>query len=186
LGPPRRPRAEDQIVTSFNDAERKRFQGLLRLAAESPYLGERENALAAAHRLAARHGMSIEEAAGMEPPRTAHRRPDSSWRRNWFADQDEIEISRFMHLTDYAIRLAKSQHEAALRAARMRGLDADELARRAQRDKRPRPNNRRMEPREHARKLLTETQLRLKDIVDITGLDIYQVVGLKLLLRRAA
>ena len=27
---------------------------------------------------------------------------------------------------------------------------------------------------------------RLKDIVDITGLDIYQVVGLKLLLRRAA
>ena len=37
--------------------------------------------------------------------------------------------------------------------------------------------------RDHARILLTETSLRLREIVDITGLDIYQVVGLKLSLR---
>ncbi|MGH6932169.1 MAG: DUF2786 domain-containing protein [Dongiaceae bacterium] len=184
-GSPGRSRAEEHIATGFNDAERKRFQGLLRLAAESPYVGERENALAAAHRLASRHDMTIEEAAGMERPRTVQRRPDSSSPRNWFADQEPIEVGRFMHLTEYALRLAKSRHEAALREARSRGLDAG-LAARRRRDQRIRPNSRRMEPRDHARVLLTETRLRLKDIVDITGLDIYQVVGMKLLLRRAA
>ena len=178
---------EDRIATSFNDAERKRFQGLLRLAAESPYVGERENALAAARRMAERHGMTVEEAAGMERPRAAQRLQDGSWRRNWFADDDAAEVGRFMHFNDYVINAAKSRRDAALSEARARGLDAAELAAaRRRRDKRARSNPRRMDPRDHARVLLTETQLRLKEIVDITGLDIYQVVGMKLMLRRAA
>jgi hypothetical protein len=181
------PAKEDRIATSFTDAERKRFQGLLRLAAESPYVGERENALAAAHRLASRHGMTIEEAAGMDRPRAANRRPESSWRRTWFADYDAAEVDRFMHFNDHVINTAKSQRDAALREARARGLDAEELAAaRRRRDRRPQASSRRLDPREHARVLLTETRLRLRDIVDITGLDIYQVVGLKLMLRRAA
>jgi hypothetical protein len=89
-----------------------------------------------------------------------------------------------MHLTDLAIRLAKMQHEAAMAEARARGLDAAaEAAARRQADRVRRQSNRRMNPRDHARILLTETSLRLREIVDITGLDIYQVVVLKLALR---
>lgn len=183
---------EAAITASFTGAERKRFQGLLRLAAESPFAGERANAFAAATRLAARHGLTVEEAAAGDdhaPLAQARDRPASSMgetlgKRSWFADYDPPEVGRFMHLTDLAIRLAKMQHEAALAEARARGLDAaEEAAARRQADRVQRQSNRRMNPRDHARILLTETSLRLRDIVDITGLDIYEVVGLKLALR---
>jgi hypothetical protein len=179
------------IATSLTEAERKRFQGLLRLAAESPYAGERANALAAAVRLAARHDMTVEEAAGMDPPPepAARRRDPSAMGRNmggrtWFTDYDPPEVGAYVHLTDLAIRLAKLQREAAMAEARARGLDAEaEAAARRRADRAKRPTHRRMNPHDHARVLLTETSLRLREIVDITGLDIYQVVGLKLALR---
>jgi len=184
---------EAAITASFTDAERKRFQGLLRLAAESPFAGERANAFAAATRLAARHGLTVEEAAAGDDraplAQAADRRQSSPMNetmggRSWFADYDPPEVGRFMHLTDLAIRLAKMQHEAAVAEARARGLDAAaEAAARRQADRVQRQSGRRMNPRDHARILLTETSLRLREIVDITGLDIYQVVGLKLALR---
>jgi Protein of unknown function (DUF2786) len=190
----RRGRAAEAEATipSFTDAERKRFHGLLRLAAESPFAGERANAFAAATRLAARHGLTVEEAAAGDdqppPVRPEHQGPspmsETMGGRSWFADYDPPEVGRFMHLTDIAIRLAKLQREAALAEARARGLDAAaEAAARRRRDHVQRQNGRRMDPHDHARVLLTETSLRLRDIVDITGLDIYQVVGLKLALR---
>jgi hypothetical protein len=183
---------EAPIAASFSEGERKRFQGLLRLAAESPFAGERANAFAAATRLAARHGLSVEEAAAGDDraplAQARERRPSSMGEtmggRSWFADYDPPEVGRFMHLTDLAIRLAKMQHEAAMAEARARGLDAAaEAAARRQANRVQRQSNRRMNPRDHARVLLTETSLRLREIVDITGLDIYQVVGLKLALR---
>jgi len=182
----------EAAIPSFTDAERKRFHGLLRLAAESPFAGERANAFAAATRLAARRGMTVEEAAAGDdqppPVRPEHRGPspmsETMGGRTWFADYDPPEVGRFMHLTDIAIRLAKLQREAALAEARARGLGAaEEAAARRRRDHVQRQNGRRMDPHDHARVLLTETSLRLRDIVDITGLDIYQVVGLKLALR---
>jgi hypothetical protein len=89
-----------------------------------------------------------------------------------------------MHLTDLAIRLAKLRREAALAEARSRGLDAAaEAAARRRANHVQRQAQRRVNPRDHARILLSETSLRLREIVDITGLDIYQVVGLKLSLR---
>jgi hypothetical protein len=181
----------EAAIPSLTDAERKRFHGLLRLAAESPFAGERANAFAAATRLAARHGLTVEEAAAGDDPPPAHaeRRGPSPMSetmggRSWFAEYEPPEVGRYMHLTDIAIRLAKLQREAALAEARARGLDAaEEAAARRRRDHVQRQNGRRMNPRDHARVLLTETSLRLNDIVDITGLDIYQVVGLKLALR---
>jgi hypothetical protein len=104
--------------------------------------------------------------------------------RHWFGEYDPPEVGRFMHLTDIAIRLAKLQREAALAEARARGLDAvEEAAARRRANHAQRQAQRRMNPRDHARILLTQTSLRLREIVDITGLDIYQVVGLKLSLR---
>ena len=86
---------------------------------------------------------------------------------------------------DWQIYAAKLRREGAIRAARARGLDP-EAPRSPRAQSAPRANPARMEPRDHARVLLTETSLRLREIVDITGLDIYQVVGLKLMLRTAA
>jgi len=142
-------------------------------------------------RLAARHDMTVEQAAGIDPtPESATRRRDPSamarnmGERDWLADYDPPEVGAFVHLTDLAIRLAKQQREAAMAEARARGLDAEvEAAARRRADRAKRPTHRRMNPHDHARVLLTETTLRLREIVDITGLDIYQVVGLKLALR---
>ena len=45
------------------ESEQKRFGNLLELANRSKYRGERENALAAASRLANKFGMTLEQAA---------------------------------------------------------------------------------------------------------------------------
>lgn len=153
----------------------------MKLAAESPFAGERENALAAAKRMAERHDMTLQEACGES---ALPRRQQTGFASQTSATQ--AEAARFVHLLDWQIMAAKMRREAALAAARSRGLDARELARRRMPAKRFRPNPRRLDPWVHARVLLTETNLRLNDIVQITGLTVYQVVGLKLNLRRAA
>ena len=47
-------------------AERERFHNLLLMAKESPFEGERSNALEAAERMAKRNGLTLEEAARSE------------------------------------------------------------------------------------------------------------------------
>ena len=47
--------------------EQERFHNLLKLAADSPYEGERAAALAAAERVVAKHGMTLDEAAQRNP-----------------------------------------------------------------------------------------------------------------------
>jgi hypothetical protein len=168
---------------SFTSAERKRLDGLLRLAAESPFDGERANARAAAVRIAVRHGMSLEEAAAACGSLWPSARPNQSRPR---AAAPTSEVAWFFHLTDVAIRLAKERRAAALARARALGLEVDEAPRERSHGRRDRVawvSRRSLDPREHARVLLTETSLRLHDIVGITGLDVYQVVGLKLSLR---
>ena len=96
--------------------------------------------------------------------------------------------SRFaeaMHLMDYHLHIDKMRRDAALREARARGLDAEEAGRTAP----PRPlrqSKARMDPVKHAKVLLRETSLPFQEIAKITGLDVYQVVGMKLKMRRAA
>jgi hypothetical protein len=191
-----RTRGVDAIRNSFTTAERARFHNLLKLAAESPYEGERTNALAAAGRLAARHGMTLAEAAAAGPG-SARRAPDPtrperpgagsrSWEdrpwedRGWTA----ADMARFVHLMDWQIYVAKQRRDAALREARLRGLDAEDPPPPPRPRRVPRPNHAGRNPWDHARVLLTETSLRLHEIVEITGLDIYQIVGFKLKLER--
>lgn len=163
--------------------ERERFRNLLELAARTPFEGERDNALAAAARLAARHGLTLEEAARGAPPEPPGRRPDPSPppRPDAFASA----FARAVHLMDAQIALDKLRREAALRAARARGLDADAPpAPRAAR--RPRFSRERRNPYSLARLLIRETSLPLREIVEITGLDIYEIVAMKLKMRQAA
>ena len=55
------------ISEPFTEEERTRFRNLLELANSSKFDGERANALAAATRIATKHGMTLDEAARWRP-----------------------------------------------------------------------------------------------------------------------
>jgi hypothetical protein len=158
--------------------EQVRFHNLLKLAKESPFPGERANALAAAERLASRRGLTLEEAAvGISPSQTARAADDSAK----FAQ----DLAAFVHMTDYQIHLEKQRRDAARREAEERGLD-NKHTRQAPPPRRTHRSNARMEPRKHAWALVRETKLSYQEIATITGIDIYQVLLMKIQLLRAA
>ncbi|MDJ0949012.1 MAG: DUF2786 domain-containing protein [Alphaproteobacteria bacterium] len=175
------------IARQDKESAQERFHNLLALAAKSPFEGERAAAFQAAERLAQRHGLSMEEAAqgGLaerEPEQSPQLRPED-WAR-----QAARDISRFVHLLDSEIQAQKMARDRARAEAIKRGLDAEiESGARARTQRRRWVDSdpRRMDPRHHASVLLRETQLPLEEVVAITGLDIYQVVGLKLKMRAA-
>ena len=178
------------ISAGFSDAERQRFHNLLQLAADSPFEGERVNALAAATRLAARFGLTLDEAAAggsvHEPPPDLERGDAHMADDIGFRPETLDRFARAAHLMDTFIYDDKARREAAIRAAQARGLDADELRRSvAGTTMKWRAKARRMNPYRHAATLLRETSLSFREIASITGLDIYQVVGLKLKLRQS-
>lgn len=157
------------------------------MAAHGAFEGERANALAAASRLAARHGLTLEEAArGAEPPPP---RPSGRARERAQSPAAEAAERRFaqaMHAHDFWVRADKARREEALREARARGLDEEERRRERARQAashRRRSSNRRMAPDLHADVLLRETHLSLGEIASITGLDVWHVAGMKLKLR---
>jgi len=137
--------------------------------------------LDAARRIAARHGLTLEEAArtSLEPRTplpTAYpdRRPDP--RATYFAYAQQEAMAR-----------EKRRWEDAVRRARERGLDdvgAPPSPRGEPRARRWRQTRR--DPQKHAAVLLQETSLPFHEIADITGLDIYSVVGMKLKMRATA
>lgn len=146
--------------------ERERFRNLLLVAKESPFAGERRNALVAAERMAQRRGLTLEEAAHGSPPETASRK-EPLRRDSEVRSSDE-----------------RARYEEALQAAYARGLDSNEKRREKTWNMHyMRPNPRRRSPLAHARILLTETRLPLPEIASISGLDIWRVAGLKLKLR---
>ena len=168
---------------------------MLKLAAESPFAGERDNALAAATRLATGHGMTLEEAAagGADPvhvrPKKPQVDPDTIRRQARHAAGgvrfSSKQAAQAVHDLDAWHRLEKERHEAAVRDARKRGLDAGQRRRDApSRPSRSKGGGR--DPQSHARVLIRETSLPLAEICQMTGLSIYQVVGLKLKLRATA
>jgi hypothetical protein len=177
---------ERSISKPFTESEQQRFRNLLELANSSPYEGERNNAMAAAERLASRHGMTLEEAArgGTQAPRhepPPHRGPEIG---------PERDLGRVVHLMDYQIQLDKARIAEATKQAVDRGLQLEEPPRHRARPQalhswRPTRSRRRMEPYRHARVLLEETSLPIEEIADITGLDVYKVAELKLKMRRS-
>jgi hypothetical protein len=165
------------ISETITTAERTRFRNLLELANSSKFEGERANALDAARRLAARHGMTLEEAArtGLEPraPLYATEVRKRDPRAAYFAILQEQAASR-----------EKMRWEEAVQKARDRGLDRESTDSRA--DIRPRRSSKaRRNPVKHAEVLLEETRLPFNEIANITGLSIYSVVGMKLKMREA-
>ncbi len=162
---------------------RDRFRALLNLASESSFEGERQNAMAAATRLAEQHGMSLDEAARPAQHRsTAERRQPGASK-----DGDAASgLAGFYDVAERDLRADKDRRESALRDALERGLDRNTRGgtEKAAQRKAP-PSRSKRSPRNHASVLLAETSFSLKEIVGLTGLDIYEVVGLKLKMRTA-
>jgi hypothetical protein len=170
---------------------------MLKLAAESPFAGERQNALAAATRLATGHGMTLEEAAAgggdpelVRPPKRSPVDADTIRRKA----RDAVDGVRFanktaarsVHDIDGWHRLEKERFEKAVRDAHSRGLDAEERRRKNTPARPVRARHGGRDPKSHANILLRETSLPLAEICQMTGLDMYQVVGLKLKMRPVA
>lgn len=184
-------RTMDAAQTPFSEAERERYHALLKLAAESPFEGERKNALAAADRLAKQHGMTMDEAAAppdmAAAPRQSVRPADPTERE--LRKAAAHEMAGVVNLMDHFVNDDKARREAALREAYERGLDSEERKAAERQAKRPAWKSKsagaRRNPRAHAHVLLSETSMPLSEIVSLTGLDIYEVVGMKLKLRHA-
>jgi hypothetical protein len=168
---------ERPISQDLTTEERRRFHSLLKLAEASEYPGERENAMAAAKRIAARKGLTLEEAAMTSPPV----KPPEPVKRS----PSEAELARHVHMMDHNLHMAKKRREEAMESARQRGLDAEERPQR-QRNNRVRRSTARMPSEMHAWKLVTETTLPYREISNITGLDIYQIIHMKIRRLRAA
>ncbi len=172
--------------TGFTESERTRFRNLLEVAAQSPYQGERDNALRAAERLAKKRGMTLEDAAGVGEPAPALRHKHPRPRRRKPVTVAERSFATALHLMDFHLQQAKARRDAALKAAYHRGLDKT--------DHRPYPltrhhqrrQSRRMSAEKHACVLLRETEFSLNEIARITGLDIYRITSLKLQMRKSS
>ena len=148
-------------LTQFSAKERQRFRKLLEVANSTSYAGEREAALHAATRLAATHGLSLREAAGMPEHRAENgdrARPQPTktkgpagfpadhgaaspeqmgrwWSQRRGADGPEKTAAGVQSEVErYAAE--KRRHAAAMEDALRRGLDEDE--RRAEEIKRRR------------------------------------------------
>lgn len=168
------------IPSSITPAEQTRFRNLLELANSSKFEGERANALDAARRLAARHGMTLEEAArtGLETRPAIPEAPDGR--------RPDPRAAYFAYAHAQAVEREKRRWEEAVQRARERGLDGGPEASVRRSDIRPRRASKsRRDPVKHATVLLEETHLPFNEIADITGLSVYAVVGMKLKLRAA-
>jgi len=134
--------------------------------------------MAAATRLAGKYGLSLEEAARFQgSPAAAPNKPATN--RAGTAKQWAKETP------DEAMASDKRRWEDAVNNARTRGLDRSKSPR-GDTKRSKKTNQSRRDPAIHAAILLKETQLPFKEIADITGLNIYDIVGLKLKSRHAA
>ena len=139
--------------------------------------------------MAARNGMTLEEAAAAQPPEP-HVVPEDPRPTR----EDEIrakEFARYADLMDYQLRMEKIMRDNAFNAARARGLDREEQQVEESRKKRAANFTRsrskaRMEPQKHAEVLLKETSFPFHEVAVITGLDVYEVVAVKLKMRKSA
>ncbi len=197
--------------TEFTAKERLRFRKLLEVANSTTFAGERDAALTAATRLAAAHGLTLREAAGMSElaaeTATRHRpRANAGFKadfgaagadamgRWWTRPEQKPNYGAGTGYRTEEERVAaeKRRRDEALADALRRGLDADiraEEARRAARKSnyvRPaKRGNWRSRP-EFIRILLRETAMTAKEIAAAAGVSVYEVFKEKLLMRGSA
>ena len=167
-------------------SEQKRFVNLLELANRSKYRGERENALAAASRLANKFGMTLDQAAKLGLNYTQGVNGDNKNTPDSFYENISKEEIRKNQVD---IESDKKRWQTAVENAKKRGLDQENKIRKNTKKTsnfRRTNNTSRREPFIHAMILLKETSLSFKEIANITGISVYKVIALKLKTRKAA
>tara|TARA_R110002072_G_scaffold122455_2_gene257000 strand:+ start:3215 stop:3907 length:693 start_codon:yes stop_codon:yes gene_type:complete len=168
----------------FTTALRQRFSKLLLLAAESPFKGEQDAALAAAERLAKSCDLSLDEAAHVcrepeqEKRQVPRRQPtpreakDDVWSQSFHAA---------FHRDAKADAAASRERQQDLwKAEAKTKKDAAEAY---YRNRRQQKNGRRVAPEDFAGTLLRETDFPLSEIARITELPLQQLVAQKLKMR---
>lgn len=181
------------MTQSLSSSQQQRFRKLLTLAAESPFAGEREAALAAAERMADSAGMDLEEAARACGRQEEQEREAAGQSRG---AGEEMGPGWTETMSPSMRRAAWAGYAWEAAASRARQRHREEVARRqreeeaqrradSKRGRHNQPRSDRSMPRgDFARVLLLETGLPLRDIAEITDLGMYEVVGLKLKLRQ--
>ena len=143
--------------------------------------------MAAATRIAQKHNMTLEEAARWQQDssgtnKSMHDKKSHQRRNN---NSDYSNLTKTQKNAD----AEKKRWQAAMDLAKERGLDraenAKKAAQEAARERRSNSKSRR-NPITHAKILLKETSLSFKEIADITGLDVYKIISMKLKSRSAA
>ena len=175
------------ISNYFTETERNRFRNLLELANDSKYSGERENALAAATRIAKKYDMTIDEAARWKPENIANNK--KSTMKGLYQRPIKAKDASNIVKNQQSAEEEKKQWETAMNRAKERGLDKAENAKKAAREAangRRQNSKSRRNPATHANILLKETSLSFDEISDITGLDVYKIITMKLKSRSAA
>ena len=129
--------------------------------------------------------MTLEEACRWQPGQetAALASTRGSSQRQFDADS---RVAQFFAANASQQREDKARWQNAVEKARQRGLvDGDESKVTASQHVRSFSKARR-NPLKHAEVLLKETSLHFDEIAEITGLNVYEVVGIKLKLRKAA
>lgn len=134
--------------------------------------------------MASRHGMSLQEAARSDPTPDPPRQEAPKTNKHTAEWRTERDMAAYVHMSEQFLQMDKERRQRAMEEARRRGLDASER-RAAERQTiyRSNKNPSKRNPESHARVLLSETSLPLREVADLSGLDFYRVVGMKLKMR---
>ena len=116
------------------------------------------------------------------PP--SERNVNKSSRTSNFHDYPHVVSNIFKNTHNEA--LDKARWQSAVKEAQNRGLDWSEQKKTVREIRQHNFRKARRHPVKHAQVLLNETSLRFSEIAQITGLNVYQVVTIKLQLREAA
>ena len=125
--------------------------------------------------------MSLKEAASSPP---SERNVNLSTRTSNIYDYPYAVSNVFENSHNEA--LDKARWQSAVKEAQNRGLDWSEKKKTVKVLRRYNFRKARRHPVKHAQVLLNETSLSFFEIAQITGLNMYQVVSIKLQLREAA
>ncbi|WP_421881148.1 hypothetical protein [Pacificispira sp.] len=113
---------------AFDDKERERFRKIVGVMERATIEGERAAAREAAERLAAIHGMSVEEAIEETHPERDDGRISDAERRARRSDFEEWAAAR-MRMSEAFERAERYRYEMAKREAEARGLDKERPSR---------------------------------------------------------
>ena len=128
--------------------------------------------------------MSLREAVGFPPSeRNVNRSSRASNFHNYpYVASYDSNVLKNSHNE----ALDKARWQSAVKEAQNRGLDWSEQKKTVKELRQYKFGKTRRHPVKHAQVLLNETSLRFFEIAQITGLNVYQVVTIKLQLREAA